>query len=506
MSAAPRAEPGASGQRSGSEIIALGYGADHAGFRRAVRRLVADGVPPADIGWRMRETAERADATAGDLFAGLPPRTDVGAATDRPGVPSDAPALALPRAVGELVDLVLCHRDPERFGRLYTLVWRVLNGERRLIDNPADPLVHRLSLMAKSVRRDIHKMHAFVRFRALGSESGRERFLAWFEPEHFIVEAAAPFFRTRFPGMDWAILTPVGTVGWDGQTLMFGPPAGRPRLPEGDGFEEGWLAYYASAFNPARTNPVMMRTEMPKKYWPNLPEAQLIPGLVRSAAARVEDMIAREASVPRKRDPRKAVEAMSEQAPASLDDLNRLIRDTPSFVPGGTRAVLGEGPMGADLALVGEQPGDQEDIEGRPFVGPAGQLLMKALAEAGLERDRLYLTNAVKHFKFVQRGKRRLHQKPTTGEVKHYRWWLEAELGFVRPRLVVALGGTAALALSGEALAVTRERGPRPLGRHAGFVTVHPSFLLRLPDPAAREEGFKAFVSDLRQAREMVAS
>lgn len=477
------------------QAVSIAYGADRDGFRRAVRRLIAGDVAPEHIVWRMREPGEpEAESAPGDLFGALPAG---------PAEAGEAPALALPRAVGELIPLVLCHHDPDRFARLYTLIWRVLQGERRLIDNPADPLVHRLSLMAKAVRRDIHKMHAFVRFRALGEENGRERFVAWFEPEHFIVEEAAPFFRTRFPAMNWAILTPKGTVGWDGQALTFGPPAARPPLPEADGFEEGWLAYYASAFNPARANPAMMRTEMPKKYWANLPEARLIPELLETAPARVAAMIEREAQAPRKRDPQKAVAAMAQQAPASLAALNDLIRATPAFVPGGTRAVLGEGPEGAALALVGEQPGDQEDIEGRPFVGPAGQLLMRALEEAGLERERLYLTNAVKHFKFVSRGKRRLHQKPTAGEVKHYRWWLEAELDFVRPRLVVALGGTAALALTGQSLAVTRERGPRTLGRHPGFVTTHPSYLLRLPDPAAQAEGFAALVADLRQAREL---
>ncbi|MCK0209252.1 UdgX family uracil-DNA binding protein [Starkeya koreensis] len=474
----------------------LRYGADHAGFRAAVRALVAQGVSPDRVVWRMAAAAEStAEAGSVDLFGTAAPAA----------APADAPPLSLPRAVANLVDLVLCHRDPTRFALLYTLISRVLHGERQLADNPADPLVHRLGHMAKAVRRDIHKMHAFVRFKVRGSENGRERYLAWFEPEHFILEAAAPFFRTRFPAMDWAILTPLGTVGWNGDALAFGPPASRPPLPEGDGFEEGWLAYYASAFNPARANPAMMRNEMPRKYWPNLPEARIIPALLETAPARVAEMLAREAAAPRKRDPERAVAAMARQAPANLEELNAVIASTPPFVAGGTCAVLGEGPLNPRLALVGEQPGDQEDEAGRPFVGPAGQLLMKALGEAGLTREAVYLTNAVKHFKFVQRGKRRLHQKPTAGEVKHYRWWLEKELDFVRPRLVVALGGTAALALTGKALAVTRERGPHRLGAHDGYVTFHPSYLLRLPDEAARREAYAALVADLATAKALAA-
>ena len=124
---------------------------------------------------------------------------------------------------------------------------------------------------------------------------------------------------------------------------------------------------------------------------------------------------------------------MAEHGPATLDELNQLIAASEPMVEGGTRAVLGEGPVGAAVAFVGEQPGDQEDLQGRPFVGPAGQLLDRAMAEAGIDRGETYVTNAVKHFKYVQRGKRRLHQRPTTGEVRHYQWWLKRELDFVAP-------------------------------------------------------------------------
>ena len=170
-------------------------------------------------------------------------------------------------------------------------------------------------------------------------------------------------------------------------------------------------------------------------------------------------------------------------------------------VTGGTRAVPGEGPLHPALALVGEQPGDQEDLMGRPFVGPAGKLLDRALAEAGIDRAQVYVTNAVKHFKFLPRGKRRLHAKPNAGEVKHYRWWLEKELELVKPRLVVALGATAVLALTGKALPVMKNRGPHELAGHPGFITVHPSALLRAPDDAARRKGFAAFVADLKAAK-----
>ncbi len=191
--------------------------------------------------------------------------------------------------------------------------------------------------------------------------------------------------------------------------------------------------------------------------------------------------------------------------PRSLAELNRIIAAAPPLVPGATRAVLGEGPEGAAIAFVGEQPGDQEDVQGRPFVGPAGQLLDRAMQEAGIDRRDVYLTNAVKHFKFEQRGKRRIHEKPTAGEVRHYRWWLTKELAFVHPALVVALGATAALALSGKAISVTRSRGETDFDGRRGFVTVHPSYLLRLPDEAAKRQGYREFLADLIRIRELAA-
>jgi DNA polymerase len=401
-----------------------------------------------------------------------------------------------------MVARVVLHHDPERYALLYELIWRILHGERRLLEISSDPLVHRLERMRKAIARDLHKMHAFLRFRRVAGD-GPERFVAWFEPDHHILGAAAPFFVDRFRGLDWTILTPEASARWDGQTLRFGPPGRREDAPAQDGFEAGWRDYYESTFNPARTNLAAMRAEMPKKYWRNMPETAAIPGLVRQAAARTGAMIEREPQMPVKRNPARAVAAMADQAPDSLEALNAIIRRSEPLVPGATQAVLGEGPVGATIAFVGEQPGDQEDRQGHPFVGPAGQLLSRAMAEAGIDRGEAYLTNAVKHFKFEERGKRRIHQKPTAGEVSHYRWWLDRELDFVAPKLVVALGATAVLALTGKAIPITRARGPAQFEKpYAGFITVHPSYLLRLPDEA-KAEAYAAFVADLRRVHEL---
>jgi probable DNA metabolism protein len=220
--------------------------------------------------------------------------------------------------VADLIGLVVCHRDPERYALLYTLIWRLRHNEPALFQVHSDPLVHRLHMRAKAIRRDLHKMHAFLRFRpvadavadAVGDQAADERFVAWFEPDHFILEATADFFVDRFRSMAWSILTPLGSLHWDRARLTLGPPGARGDAPAADALEAGWCGYYASIFNPARVNPTAMRAEMAKKYWRNLPEAAAIPALIRAAPARTQAMIETPAAAPAKRNPDKAVAAM----------------------------------------------------------------------------------------------------------------------------------------------------------------------------------------------------
>jgi len=173
-----------------------------------------------------------------------------------------------------------------------------------------------------------------------------------------------------------------------------------------------------------------------------------------------------------------------------------------------TQTVFGEGPLDAKLMFVGEQPGDQEDLMGKPFVGPAGRMFDRALDEAGIDRARVYVTNAVKHFKYELRGKRRIHSKPNAGEIDACRWWIEQETAIIKPAMTVALGATAARSVFGRTLTISRERGRAialPDGGGEGWITVHPSFLLRLPDEAARHEEYARFVDDLRNVAARVA-
>lgn len=473
--------------------IQLKGGADFQGFRKALRVLSWSNIPSEQVTWRSDD--------APDLF-GEGPSSAFGAV----GKP-----LILPRAVADLIRLVVCHSEPQKYALLYELIWRMRrprNPETHLHQVATDPLVSKLAAMAKSVRRDLHKMHAFVRFREMNDPAVGQRFVAWFEPDHYIIEEAAVFFVDRFTSIDWAILTPKGSIWWDTRELAIGPPGTRADAPDADAFEIGWRTYYESTFNPARTNPEQMRQHMPKKYWKNLPETQAIQALIQAAASRVDQMIEQESAMPAKRNPTKAVAAMADQGPATLDDLNRIIVASDPFIEGSDKAVLGEGPMRSAIAFVGEQPGDQEDLQGRPFVGPAGQIFDRALEEAGINRRKAYVTNAVKHFKFIQRGKRRIHQSPTAGEIKHYRWWLQQELEFVQPKLVVALGASAAQALEGRALTIRDSRGPHKfatLDEQPGFITVHPSSLLRQQTAEDREREYAAFVKDLKSVHAMMA-
>ena len=373
-----------------------------------------------------------------------------------------------------------------------------------------DPEVQRTQRLAQAVRRDTHKMRAFVRFREVIEPEGT-RYVSWFEPDHYIVEANAPFFTRRFATMTWSILTPYRSAHWDGEALRFDVGASPADVPDDDRLEAYWRAYYSSIFNPARLKIGAMRSEMPQKYWRNLPEAAAIPELIRTASGRVDSMV--EQPVFSSQRPARVVASAPAEGGTALQQAARdaaECRRCPLWEPA-TQVVFGEGPPDARIMLVGEQPGDQEDLAGRPFVGPAGQLLDRAMAEAGLDRQSVYLTNSVKHFKFVPRGKRRIHEKPGTGEINACRFWLDLERTELKPALTVMLGVTAARAVLGRAVTISRERSqPMPLpdamgGNTTGFITVPPSYLLRLPDEDAKAREYAAFVEDLRRVVALAA-
>lgn len=475
---------------------------DFDGWRKAARAFRLAGVEPATARFVVTGGAS---AVQGGLF-------DISHSA-HPHVRGDErmeKEFTVPAVFVDLARELILHRSDDRFDLMYRLLWR-LRDEPDLVRVISDRDVADALERAKNVSRASHKMKAFVRFRQVYDDRG-EAWVAWFEPPHRVLEKTAPFFQRRFTTMRWSILTPDGSAFWDGERLRFGPPATRDMVPDEDEIEDFWKTYYASTFNPARLKVKTMQGEMAKSYWKNLPEAALIPELVAASSVRAEAMIATPAPSPNARFARvvaadlHAARPDAQAVPDTLAEVTagvQACRRCPLYRDA-TQGVCGEGPKAARLMIVGEQPGDQEDLAGRAFIGPAGQVLDAALAEAGIDRADVYVTNAVKHFKHEPRGKRRLHKTPNAGEVQACRWWLDAERRLIKPRVVVALGATAGLAVLGRKPAVMQERGaPIDLGDGAtGVLTVHPSYLLRLPDAAAKAEARRLFVHDLKAARD----
>lgn len=461
-------------------VVNLAEADDFDAWREAARALVQAGISPERVAW----VEPGGDS---DLFA---------RGESVPAPPPGAPPVRANKRFVSLARNAMLHSDPERFALLYRLLWRLQRNPQAMEDK-ADPEVRRLEELDKNVRRDSHKMHAFVRFRLVEDGEGGEHYVAWFEPEHHILRANAGFFVRRFANMKWSILTPAGSLHWDGETVSEGPPAQRSDAPGGDPTEDLWRSYYASIFNPARLKIGAMLKEMPKKYWKNMPEAALIPELVAGAQKRESAMVEQGASL--------FAETERPETLAAIDKAIHACRKCPIGLLDNT-AVMGEGPQHASLMIVGEQPGDQEDLAGRPFVGPAGQLLDLHLERAGIDRQASYVTNAVKHFKYVQRGKRRLHQSPTAKEIDICRWWVESERAIVQPKLILAMGASAARGMLGKTVSISKARGaPIPLDDGSElWVTAHPSYLLRL-DGAAQEEQTRLFDADLAAVRKRLA-
>ncbi len=453
-------------------VVQLADEDDFEGWRDAARALAGAGVPASEIVWQV------GDAPA-DLFGDE--------AVLAPAAPA---AFRVPRPFLNLAQTVVLHADPQRFALLYTLLAGLITEPRR-IDDAADPLVRRLEEMAKAVRRDIHKMRAFLRFREVADEQGA-RYVAWFEPEHHIVRANARFFVDRFATMRWSILTPRLSLHWDCETLAEGLGAAKTDAPGDDPVEDVWKTYYASIFNPARLKTGAMLKEMPRKYWKNMPETALVKELIATARQRETGMVAKARA----------------EIGGNIEGAWQALRDEAAgctrchLYKHVTQTVFGEGPVDARMMFVGEQPGDQEDLAGRPFVGPAGQMFDKAIGAAGIDRASVYVTNAVKHFKFEPRGKRRIHAKPDAGEISACRWWYEQERLLVKPEMTVALGATAARQMLGKVVTIgaTRGKAIELAEGGIGWVTIHPSFLLRMPDKSRAEDEFAAFVEDLKGA------
>ena len=335
--------------------VRLSSETDFAGWREAARALRGGQVAPGDALWTVDG--------ASDLFG-------EGAAPPAAG----GSAFTVPRDFMQLADKVILHRSDERFALLYRLLWR-LQGEPHLLRLHSDPDVQKAQGFARAVDQAAHKMKAFVRFRLTADPDGTETYVAWFEPAHRVTEMTAPFFVRRFAAMNFSILTPDACAHWDQETLVILPGADPADAPREDSLEDYWRTYYASIFNPARLKVGAMTKEMPKRYWRNLPEARLIPELIARAETRTTTMVSQAPSTPSRRVVRAAQRASRDapydgEAATTLEAVQagvQLCRRCDLYRDA-TQGVAGEGPGRAKLMLVGEQPGDQEDLAGRPFV------------------------------------------------------------------------------------------------------------------------------------------
>ncbi|KQQ40347.1 DNA polymerase [Duganella sp. Leaf126] len=467
-------------------------------WRTAARDLVARSIAPEYVEW----ASEPED---GDLFSGF--GAAAGAAVV-PAMPPPGAELRVPRQLMDMIEDAACFNALDRWSFLYKVIWRWHLGERDVV-SPADADGARLYAMVKAVHREQHDMHAYVRFRERKEEDGAPRFVAWFEPVHDVLPQVARHFARRMGPTTWMIATPGQAILWDGEKLIEAPSLLRSAADIEDAGEALWLTYYRSIFNPARVNADLLRSHIPSRFWKHLPEGAIVPAMV-TAANNGERRTGQTGTVgqrsgatdipiaPERAQPQRTL-------PTSLDQCRRC-----ALWEHATQPVAGIGPAPARIMLVGEQPGDQEDLQGVPFVGPAGAVLQRAMQEAGMARDDIYLTNAVKHFKWEPRGKRRLHKTPAQREVAACHLWLEEELKRVQPQVVVALGSTALKSLlqdgAATMTAMISDGQPVPV-QHDGrwLVTVyHPSYVLRAPDEASRRQAYGVIVAGLRQALQLL--
>jgi DNA polymerase len=421
-------------------------------WREAARELLAFEIPPHVVRWIAHEGG-------GELLSNPAPAPGAALALDAAHI---HPTLHLPRTLMDMLQSAACCRVDDRWPFLYRVIWRWQQGEQDVL-SAADEDGLRLHAMVKAVHREEHDMHANIRFRERPDADGAPRFVAWCEPAHDVLPQVAQHFVSRMGRISWMIATPDASVLWDGQTLHNTGPLLRSAADFDDAGEAQWLSYYRSIFDAA---PPRRGTTVP---------------------------IAQDKSGPA--EPQREV-------PETLDQCRRC-----ELWRNATQAVGGAGPKRARLMLVGEQPGDQEDLAGKPFVGPAGQLLDEAMEQAGIDRRTVYLTNAVKHFKWEPRGKRRLHKTPAQREIEACSYWLEQELAHERPEVVVALGSTALKALLGTGHVTLKDTIGQPI-RHDGrwIVTVyHPSFVLRVPDADAKAQAMAVMVDGLKLAKHLLS-
>ncbi len=445
------------------------------GWRKTARDFMIGGIQPDQINW---------DADKLSLFSDLSTTF-----LEKSPLKSD---LKVPPELMNLLEMVSYARDDDRWHLMYKILFRMTHENPNLLKIIIDADVHRAELLRKSVRKDIHKLHAFVRFKK-SEIDGKEIFTAWHKPEHLTLKPGALFFTRRFGDKPWSIFTPDESAHWDLENLIFGPGLAQSDFHMTDEWDEVWKTYYKSIFNPARIKIKMMKSEMSPKYWSSMPETALIPQLIREAPKNLQKMA-------------------SNINHAAVVDLSLSLKELKFKASGctacplyqkATQTVFGVGPESATIMIVGEQPGDQEDLAGKPFIGPAGEILAEALFKAGIKKEEIYITNAVKHFKWIPRGEKRLHQRPSGPEMHACKPWLEAEIKKIKPQVIIALGSTAATAITGKLPKIKDERGKVIKNLACApqvIISWHPSAILRSSDQSEFDSKTQDLINDLKLA------
>ncbi|RKT21092.1 DNA polymerase [Paraburkholderia sp. RAU2J] len=494
-----------------------------AAWRRAARELLRQGIEPGSIEWvevegemageveseagrdaRLPGVASRADAASCVESAGSTRQTT--ADTAAPDGLTTAPALtapAIPRDLLAQLQTASCFRGPDRWSLLYRVLWRWTRGERHVVD-PADPDGAQLALRVQSIEHETEELLSFTRFRRRDPSMGLPEFVGWYEPQHDLLKRAAARFARPMGDSTWMLATPHGAVFWNGMLLRIdrsameeSQPAAHAVPPDvmageaatSEPTEALWLAYYASVVN-ALPTPARL------SYWRAPPAGPPLPAHL----ARVRSRLGAQAT---------AV-TVPETPPLEYSALTPPLRETVGPLAACRRCALwrnakqpvaGAGPAHATIMAVGEQPGEHENQHGEPFTGPAGQLLDAVLARAGLDRTALYLTYAVKHYKWETFDQQRVHRTPERREVEACQHWLEQELTRVAPRVIVTLGATALKALTGAHVNLSEYVGQTIAHRGRLIVpTWHPAYALRTADTRLRADIVENIVAAFSRA------
>lgn len=463
----------------------IGFDGSFVSWRNEARKLLQNEVHPSSVIWISNTQDE-------SLF-----NSEILSQEQSENRKTSKEPLKVSKTFLELAEQVSYHTDPKRWALMYRLAWRINFENRNLLHIAFDDDVSSFLGSQRDVRIDVHKTHAFVRFRRV-ERDGQEHYVAWHEPRHRTLQLSAPFFMNRFGNLQWSIFTSFESAHWDLESLTFARGVPFESISLSDNLEELWKTYYKSIFNPARIKLKTMKLHMPKHHWKSMPETVLISEMLSQSQQQLDDMFERQGTSAR------------QYLPKEIETLNDLETSLPkcrgcSLFSRATQAVAGVGPMDAEVVIVGEQPGNEEDLAGSPFVGPAGKLLRNTLEKLGYSCSKIYFTNAVKHFKWKTdstKKVKRLHARPTASEIGACKPWLDAELSLLRPQVLICLGASAAQSVLGRLVAVERERGYFQSSAFCEktIVTYHPAALLRAIDEKDAEAKKALFTEDLSLA------